>query len=417
MAVEILNSGKQIQFDAYDTFEGVPESLWRGDPPAEGFTFASQEALRGPDGTLYDAAKRNLAPVAEAVTLHQGDAIAAADAYPDESVDFVFLDDNHDTPHVLTELTVWWPKLKPGGILAGHDYDWGSVMKAVTIWSLRYGRVVDHVSARSWACQKPIPATSWVVPATDRRCLVAVCCNERNVPTKTAESLIRLGWGQRVTSAAQTHGFTAVDFYWAAKRVLVSDLRDDAAFAALTGNYSHLLFLDADMTWPPDVLVKLLAHHSRGLVSGLYHLKAWPYWPVALKSAVWNEDDQDYDYTYDKDGPHSEILRPVSLIGMGCALIPVELFRRFDRPWFQYQQASSRFTTVTEDVYFCQQAERLGCPIWLDPTIVCRHVSQELISTAHYDRATFEMAMLANGQRLGLEQDDLVRVGRPEGAS
>lgn len=40
---------------------------------------------------------------------------------PNESVDFVWLDGNHEKPHVLDELRYLLPKMAPGGIIAGHD--------------------------------------------------------------------------------------------------------------------------------------------------------------------------------------------------------------------------------------------------------------------------------------------------------
>jgi hypothetical protein len=41
---------------------------------------------------------------------------------PDESLDYIYVDARHDFLGVYTDLVEWWPKLKHGGILAGHDY-------------------------------------------------------------------------------------------------------------------------------------------------------------------------------------------------------------------------------------------------------------------------------------------------------
>lgn len=46
----------------------------------------------------------------------------AAAHMPDRSLDFVYIDANHGYEAVLEDLTVWTPKIRPGGILAGHDY-------------------------------------------------------------------------------------------------------------------------------------------------------------------------------------------------------------------------------------------------------------------------------------------------------
>jgi Methyltransferase domain len=46
---------------------------------------------------------------------------AAAD-FADCSLDFVYVDAVHDYEGALRDILDWWPKLKPGGILSGHDY-------------------------------------------------------------------------------------------------------------------------------------------------------------------------------------------------------------------------------------------------------------------------------------------------------
>lgn len=48
--------------------------------------------------------------------------------FKDNSLDYIYIDGNHDYDHVKQDLELWWPKLKAGGLLAGHDYlldfDW-----------------------------------------------------------------------------------------------------------------------------------------------------------------------------------------------------------------------------------------------------------------------------------------------------
>ena len=42
--------------------------------------------------------------------------------FPDNSLDFVYLDGNHQDPYIAQDINEWMKKVKPGGILAGHDY-------------------------------------------------------------------------------------------------------------------------------------------------------------------------------------------------------------------------------------------------------------------------------------------------------
>lgn len=45
----------------------------------------------------------------------------AANRFLDASVDFVFLDANHDHDWVKRDILAWLPKVRKGGIIAGHD--------------------------------------------------------------------------------------------------------------------------------------------------------------------------------------------------------------------------------------------------------------------------------------------------------
>lgn len=52
--------------------------------------------------------------------------------FPDEYLDFVFLDSSHEYNQSRSEIVLWMKKIKHGGILAGHDYfGHGDVKRAV----------------------------------------------------------------------------------------------------------------------------------------------------------------------------------------------------------------------------------------------------------------------------------------------
>lgn len=83
-------------------------------------------------------ARENLKPLIDAGVIgqmHECDDVAAARRYEDESLDFVFIDTDHSYAGVRRCIDAWLPKVKHGGIVAGHDYtSWGDfgVIKAVT---------------------------------------------------------------------------------------------------------------------------------------------------------------------------------------------------------------------------------------------------------------------------------------------
>lgn len=59
----------------------------------------------------------------------------AAKLIEDGSLDFVFIDAQHDFNSVMQDIEIWRPKLKPGGLLSGHDYQpkFQGLMRAVNI--------------------------------------------------------------------------------------------------------------------------------------------------------------------------------------------------------------------------------------------------------------------------------------------
>lgn len=108
MCVEIANSDKQIDFFCVD--------FWQ-------------------DG-LDEVFNRNMKQVENYFTPMHMPSHRAAEKFDNESLDFVFIDADHAYESVKRDINSWWPKVKPGGILAGHDYyphrpEWGDVYRAV----------------------------------------------------------------------------------------------------------------------------------------------------------------------------------------------------------------------------------------------------------------------------------------------
>ena len=107
MGVEIINSGKEIKYDQVDTWLGSTEH--RGDP-----------SIR--NGTLFDEFKENTEKVSHVINPIRLASVEASKLYEDESLDFVFIDAAHDLVNVLRDIISWIPKVKKGGVIAGHDY-------------------------------------------------------------------------------------------------------------------------------------------------------------------------------------------------------------------------------------------------------------------------------------------------------
>ena len=117
MATLAKESGKNIKIFAVDTFEGSEEHKARG---IKDFAYIFCHNMEN------CAVRKYVSPVpAESVTASGFDFIP--------ELDFVFIDAAHDYENVKADIEAWAPKVKPGSILAGHDYcnAWPGVKKAV----------------------------------------------------------------------------------------------------------------------------------------------------------------------------------------------------------------------------------------------------------------------------------------------
>jgi predicted O-methyltransferase YrrM len=56
------------------------------------------------------------------ITLVKARSTEAAQRIPDESLDFVFIDANHDYEYVVEDIAAWSKKVRKGGLVCGHDY-------------------------------------------------------------------------------------------------------------------------------------------------------------------------------------------------------------------------------------------------------------------------------------------------------
>ena len=47
----------------------------------------------------------------------------ASTLFPNEFFDFIYIDGNHDYDKVKEDMALWFPKVKVGGVMGGHDFD------------------------------------------------------------------------------------------------------------------------------------------------------------------------------------------------------------------------------------------------------------------------------------------------------
>jgi hypothetical protein len=88
--------------------------------------------------------------------------INAAKLIPNKSLDFVYIDGNHQYEFVIEDIKSWFPKLKVGGIIGGHDFcdrHFGVVMAIVDFYRMLYK--IDpiiklHIRVPDWWIEKTL---------------------------------------------------------------------------------------------------------------------------------------------------------------------------------------------------------------------------------------------------------------------
>lgn len=65
---------------------------------------------------------RNMKPLEGYYNKIKGESSEAASQFNDGELDLVFIDANHTYEFVKRDILAWLPKIKKGGIIAGHDY-------------------------------------------------------------------------------------------------------------------------------------------------------------------------------------------------------------------------------------------------------------------------------------------------------
>ncbi len=71
---------------------------------------------------IHRQAVENLAPFGQRSKILRQASPQAAEQFADGHFDFVFIDAQHQYEGAKQDLEAWWPKVRSGGILAGHDY-------------------------------------------------------------------------------------------------------------------------------------------------------------------------------------------------------------------------------------------------------------------------------------------------------
>lgn len=190
--------------------------------------------------------------------------------------------------------------------------------------------------------------------------------------------------------------------------------RNEICAAVLKGDEDYLLFLDADMVHPADLLERLLAH-DKPVITARYHLKKPPFAAIAYVKHRTQEGPHRYASIHFGKGVFE-----IERFGAGALLIRRDVLEAIDkrqrdewagfllssrydaipefaksflpdRPtcqWFRYQHADGKSHDpridmhISEDFWFGRQAREAGFSCWCDWDIDIPHIGPMAIDAS-----------------------------------
>lgn len=200
--------------------------------------------------------------------------------------------------------------------------------------------------------------------------LIAVPCMDQ-VPAPFAQSLAML---QKVGDCVLAMQMGS----------LIYTSRNNLATRAIQSEADYIFWLDSDMVFDPDVLIRMmdtLKKNKLDILTGLYFRRVPPYSPVLFD--MLEIKDQRASWTAFHEIP--EGLFEVGGCGFGCVLMDTGVFLDVQA---KFKQMFAPVGNVGEDLSFCWRARECGYKIYCDPSIICGHVGYQIVDDKFYKAFT-----------------------------
>ena len=143
---------------------------------------------------------------------------------------------------------------------------------------------------------------------------------------------------------------------------LVYLARERIAHRAINEEYTHVLWLDSDMIFTPNILDDLM-FSGKGFVTGIYHARRKGYASCIFKSIEINKIERFDEYP-------SETFE-IAGCGFGCVLVETEILKAV---CLTKGTCFTPLKSLGEDIAFCQRAREMGYKLYCEPSVVCGHI-------------------------------------------
>ena len=165
-----------------------------------------------------------------------------------------------------------------------------------------------------------------------------------------------------------------------ARNLLINEDGKTTVRQTLKGDYTHYLFIDADIAWRPQDILQLLARR-RHIVSGSYVARGTHdcYQAGRWEHAVGNPGEL---VKRNSTGMHK-----VDWVGGGFLMVTKMALEHMNHPWFRHRlveidedvgegKVIRHAIEANEDCGFCLNAVKSGVPVYLDCDTEVEHVTE-----------------------------------------
>jgi hypothetical protein len=144
--------------------------------------------------------------------------------------------------------------------------------------------------------------------------------------------------------------------FFDASTILINQ-RESLIGQAIAMKSEWVLWLDSDMMFPPTTLLRLLAH-NQDIVGCNYMKRSFPFKSVAFTNT---NDWESWVPIQSEDN-----LVTVEAIGMGCVLMKTELFKKLNKPYFEYTYQPKTKDWGGEDFTLFKKLNKIGYQVKVD---------------------------------------------------
>jgi GT2 family glycosyltransferase len=138
---------------------------------------------------------------------------------------------------------------------------------------------------------------------------------------------------------------------------------------AQEGGFDFLMSIDNDMIFPDDGITKLI-DHDKDIVGAAYNVRGNSITGNPLESTIKIADKNGKRIATTQIPKH---LFKAWALGLGFTLFKTSVFDKVEAPWFE-ESESVEGEFGTEDVVFCEKAQKAGIEVWCNPSIEMGHI-------------------------------------------